>query len=94
MYDEVSGVILIDGSFEVLLLVLVGLPDVEEEVVVCPEDVEDLVAEVDEDGVDCVSVQPVSHLEPLVLPTRHLLVEFTVELLLPAPQTHPSTIIL
>ena len=89
-----SGVILVDGPFEVLLLVLVGLADVQEEVVVGPEDVEDLVAEVDEDGVDRVPVQAVGHLEALVLPTRHLLVEFAVELLLPSPQTHPSTIIL
>jgi hypothetical protein len=63
---------------------------VEEEVIVGAQDIKDLVAEVDDDAVDCVAVQSVGSSEPLVLPLRETLVHPLQELLFPTPKTHTT----
>lgn len=59
LYGLLSRVIFVDGALKILLLVFVGLPDVQEKIVVGPENVEELITEIDEDCVDCISMHSI-----------------------------------
>ena len=86
-------VFLVDGSFHIEFVVFVGLPHVQEEVVVGAEEVEDLVDDVEEQAVDCVLVKAVGLAETLLLPDCHLLVEQFVGSLLQVAPPHLNSII-
>ena len=85
---SISLIILIDGSFKISLLIFIGLPDVQEEIIVRSQNVEDLVSDVDEKSVDSVPVHSVGHLEALRLPGSEFVVHSLQELLFPTTQTH------
>lgn len=68
-------VLLVDRSLHVELVVLVGLADVQEEVVVRPQKVKNLVCDEQKQAVDCVSMHAVGCFEALLFPYSHLVVE-------------------
>ena len=60
-------VVLVDGSFHIEFVVFVGLPHVLEEVFVGAEEAEELVDDVEEQGVDCVLVKGKSFCYQIVI---------------------------
>jgi hypothetical protein len=65
---------------------------VQEEFVVGAQEVEDLVADEDEQSVDGVPVHPIGRFEAFVLPDCHLFVEGVVEPLLETSPRHYTPI--
>lgn len=83
--------LLIDGSLEILLIEFVGLPDMQKQIIVLPEDIIDLIDQVDDYPIDCIPMHSICHVEAFVLPPCHPLIKSSVKLLFPSSETHPKS---
>lgn len=86
-------IILVDGSLHIQLVVLIGLPNMQEEIVVRSEKVEDLVYDEEEQSIDCVFMHSIGGLESFLLPDCHLIIVFFVDPFLKISPPHLKAIL-